>query len=418
MKLTTTAYPDRLEIKAEGRLDAAWAEHFLEATRRAVREGHHQLRLDASGLEYLSSAGIRSLLQTHREAAAVQGSFKIIRAADFIVQTLRMSGFDSLLALDEGAVATDNPAPKAPAKHAKAGGWTAPGMDVEIHPLGGASAPLRAANLGRWKTWSPVELAACRELELGAERTALGIGTPGQGDDLAAHLGDFLSVGGCTAYLPGDGSEAPDYLVGTGQFVPKLRVADALHATGPFSHVVRFQPDDSGSALNIEQLLDAAFATTGARSVAAVILAEIDGLVGMAWAKSPGLIAADSKPAEFPAVREWLSFSGERVHGGDLALVVAFATTEALPQGVSIPSLPSRKDWRVHAHAAVFPFRPLPNGPIEMAPTVQQLFAGAAPQALLHLVEDDRPALGLGHSAFIRGACWCAPIQFTSEELS
>jgi len=149
-----------------------------------------------------------------------------------------------------------------------------------------------------------------------------------------------------------------------------------------------------------------------------VILAEIDGLVGMAWAKSPGLIAADSKPAEFPAVREWLSFSGERVHGGDLALVVAFATTEALPQGVSIPSLPSRKDWRVHAHAAVFPFRPLPNGPIEMAPTVQQLFAGAAPQALLHLVEDDRPALGLGHSAFIRGACWCAPIQFTSEELS
>lgn len=418
MKLTTTAYPDRLEIKAEGRLDAAWAEHFLEATRRAVREGHHQLRLDASGLEYLSSAGIRSLLQTHREVTAVQGSFKIVRAADFIVQTLSMSGFDSLLALDEGTAAAAAPAPQAPAKPAKTAGWTVPGAEVEIHALSGATAPLRTTHLGRWQTWSPIDFAACREVGFDASQVALGIGTPGQGDDLAAHLGDFLSVGGCTAYLPGDGSEAPDYLVGTGQFVPTLRVADALRATGTFSHLIRFQPESSGTALNIEQLLDGAFATTGARSVAAVILAEIDGLVGMTWAKSPGLIAAGSKPAEFPAVREWLSFSGERVHGGELALVVAFASTEAMPQGVSIPALPSRKGWRLHAHAAVFPFRPLPNGAIELTATVQQLFAGAAPQALLHLVEDDRPALGLGHSAFIRGACWCAPIQFTSEELS
>jgi hypothetical protein len=149
-----------------------------------------------------------------------------------------------------------------------------------------------------------------------------------------------------------------------------------------------------------------------------VILAEIDGLVGISWARSPGLIAADTAAAEFPAVREWLSFCGERVHGGELALVVVFASTESPPPAVTLPALPSRPGWFVHAHAAVFPFRPLPNGAIDLAATVQSLFSGAAPQALLHLVEDDRPALGLGHSAFIRGACWCAPVRFSSEELS
>ena len=416
MKLTTAAFPDRFEIRAEGRLDAAWAEHFLEATRRAVREGHHELRLDASALEYLSSAGIRSLLQTHREVAAVRGSFKIVRASDFIVQTLRMSGFDSLLALDEGVFeppAAAKPQPVAPPPR----GWTTAGADIEVYPVDGHTAALRAAHHGRWKAWSPLDLAACPEVEFGASHAALGIGSPGQGDEPAAHFGDFLSVAGCTAYLPGDGSEAPDYLVGTGNFVPQLRVADALRATGAFTHILRFQPRDSGAPLKLDQLLEGAFATTGSKCIAAVILAEIDGLVGMSWARSPGLIAADTKPAEFPAIREWLSFSGERVHSGDLALVVAFACSGPL-QGVALPALPSHPDWFVHAHAAVFPFRPLPNGAIELAPTVQQLFASAAPQALLHLVEDDRPALGLGHSAFIRGACWCAPVQFTSEDLS
>lgn len=416
MKLTTAAFPDRFEIRAEGRLDAAWAEHFLEATRRAVREGHHELRLDASALEYLSSAGIRSLLQTHREVAAVRGSFKIVRAADFIVQTLRMSGFDSLLALDEGAAEpaeTSKPQPAAPPPV----GWTTDGAAIETYPLPGATAPLRASRPGNWKTWTPIDVAACREVEFGAQHTALGIGSPGQGDEPAAHFGDFLSVAGCTAYLPGDGSEAPDYLVGTGNFVPKLRVADALRATGAFTHLLRFQPADGGKPLTLDRLLEGAFATTGSKSVAAVVLAEVDGLVGMSWARSPGLIAADTAAAEFPAVREWLAFSGERVHEGELALVVVFACSAPL-QGVTLPALPSHEGWYAHAHAVVFPFSPLPNGAIDLAPTVQQLFSTAAPQALLHLVEDDRPALGLGRSAFIRGACWCAPVHFTSEDLS
>ncbi len=418
MKLTTTAFPDRLEIAVAGRLDAAWAEHFLEATRRAVREGHHQLRLDASGLEYLSSAGIRSLLQTHREVAAVRGSFRIVRASEFIVQTLSMSGFDSLLALDEAAAepvaasASESAAPPPPA------GWTTPGADIETYPLGGDRAPLRGAHLGRWQTWTPLDPAACRDEAFGASTVALGIGTPGQDDDVRARLGDFLSIAGCTAYLPGDGSEAPDYLVEAGQFVPKLRVADALRASGAFTHLLRFQPQDTGAALPLDRLLEGAFATTKAKHIAVVVLAEIDGLVGLSWARSPGLLAAGSKAEEFPAVREWLSFCGERVHGGELALVVAFASAEAPPPGVLLPPLPSRPGWFAHAHAAVFPFRPLPNGALALADTVQSLFAGAAPLALLHLVEDDRPALGLGHSAFIRGACWCAPVNFITEELS
>ncbi len=416
MKITTNAFPDRLVITAEGRLDAAWAEHFLETTRRAVREGHHQLRLDASALEYLSSAGLRSLLQTHREVGAVRGSFRIIRASDFVVQTLRMSGFESLLALDEGTASASTEKASEVAVP-KSQGWSIAGADLEVFPLDDTE-PMKGVHLGRWPAWKPIDPATCREVDFGAAQVALGLGTPGQGEDIRERLGDFLAVAGCTAFLPGDGSEAPDYLVGTGDYVPRLQIADALRATGQFTHLLRFHPRESTAPLKLDQLLEAAFGTTRSTSIVAVILAEIDGLVGLSWARSPGLLTADGNPSEFPAMREWLSFCGERVNGGDLALVVAFASSENPPQGISIPPLPSHPGWLVHAHAVIFPYSPLPNGKLELASTVQQLFSGAAPTSLLHLIEDDRPTLGLGHSSFIRGACWCAPVQFSSEDLT
>jgi hypothetical protein len=46
---------------------------------------------------------------------------------------------------------------------------------------------------------------------------------------------------------------------------------------------------------------------------------------------------------------------------------------------------------------------------------VRQVFAAAEPVALLHLLEDPRPALGLGQSAFVSGACWCASVTFPKE---
>ena len=157
-------------------------------------------------------------------------------------------------------------------------------------------------------------------------------------------------------------------------------------------------------------------AVTGAGAAAFVLLAEIDGLVGVSLTRSPGLIDGTEAPGEWPKIRDWLSFCGERVHAGAQALVTGFVTTADDPaQGGALPPLPSRPGRRVHAHAAVFPYRPLPNDKIELAPTVRQVFAASEPVALLHLLEDPRPALGLGQSAFVRGACWCASVTFPKE---
>jgi anti-anti-sigma factor len=415
MNITPIQRTGWLELKLEGRLDASWSEHFINTIASNIREGRHNIRVDAENLEYLSSAGLRALLRAHKDLTAVSGTFAIIRASEFVIKTLSMSGFGSLLALETSAEKTTESA--ASAEKADNGDtWKKAGIAFEKFELD-AEATMDAAIVGSWKPWEKATEETCRKIQLGRETIALGIGAPG--DDYATAskvLGDFASAAGCSAWLPGTGADTPDYLVQEDRFVPEIVAASAIRATGNFSHLVRFKPEKDDARLTLSGLVDATLAATNSTTAAFVALAEVDGLVGVATAKSPANIAQDGKPAEFPNVRDWLTFSGERVHSGELALLVGFVDASKSGREITaLPALPSRAGWKAHVHAAVFPFKALPNGKIYMAEAVQQLFAGAEPQAVMHLLEDNRPTLGLGESSFIRGAIWCAGAHFITE---
>ena len=56
------------------------------------------------------------------------------------------------------------------------------------------------------------------------------------------------------------------------------------------------------------------------------------------------------------------------------------------------------------------PYRALPRGPIEPAPTVQLLFEPGRVETVLHLLGDSRPIVGAGESTFTRGAFWVVPL--------
>ena len=122
------------------------------------------------------------------------------------------------------------------------------------------------------------------------------------------------------------------------------------------------------------------------------------------------------QPGQFPELREWLTFCGERVHHQTQALLVAFVCRNADHLLVAhLAPVPSRPGHMAHAHAVVLPFRPLPQGVVDLQTSVAAVFEDNSPLGLLHLIEDDRPVVGLGESSFIRGACWCAPLNYSPE---
>lgn len=417
MNIETRIQGDRAVLRVAGRLDAAWAEHFHGAVRDAVRDGHDQVRVDASALEYLSSAGIRTLLKIQRELTAVKGSFGIIRASTFVADTLRLSGLQQFLVseseLPEAASPPAVSVVPAPAIRA------VPGVEIELHGLAPqGQITVRAG--GGWNPWQPVRESDTVEVSFPPAVFGLGIGAAGHdAADAGSRFGEFAAVAGCLAWLPSDGADTPDYLEQAGEFVPRLHAIQALTGDGTFSHLLRFRPAEKGAFLTLSDLFLELFEATRSDAVALVGLAEVEGLVGVALTRSPGLIQAADRPGEFPDVRNWLAFCGERLHRQALALVVAFASRA--PAHASLPCLaplPACPGIRAHAHAVSLPFQPLPQGVLEIESAVRAAFKDSEPRGLLHLVEDDRPVIGLGQSAFIRGACWCAPFHLSSESPS
>ncbi|MDX9981473.1 MAG: STAS domain-containing protein [Lentisphaeria bacterium] len=418
MRVETNLQGNRMVVRLTGRLDAAWSEHLLGMVRDIVREGHHQVLLDAAGLEYLSSAGIRALLKIRRELQAVNGTFGIVQAATFVQDTLRMSGLETLL---QAAPESAGPAADTATAGESAGANLSalPGMRVEHHVLDPAGTVTVRVHAG-WRPWQVLAAGAAQELAFPRPRFGLGIGAAGRdAADGGTRLGEFVAADGAVAWLPTDGADQPDYLEQTEQFVPRLHAIQAIVGEGTFAHLLRFRPETKGMILSAAELFELALGTAQAEAVAVVALVEVEGLVGVALARSPGQIQASDQPGQFPEVRDWLSFCGERVHRQSQALLVAFVCRgSAHALAPHLTPLPSRPGILAHAHAVVLPFRQLPQGVLDLGTSVQAVFEDSAPLGLLHLIEDDRPALGLGQSSFIRGACWCAPVQFSRERPS
>ena len=106
-----------------------------------------------------------------------------------------------------------------------------------------------------------------------------------------------------------------------------------------------------------------------------------------------------------------MSFTTERAHERQVALIVGFA--EKSPPPESLPFLRQigpGTSAKGHFHAAVFPYRPLPKGRVDLAETVASLLNTGTASSVLHLLADDREFEGLGETDFMRGACWFSPV--------
>ena len=67
MEIVTQQLADALEVKVKGRLDNYWGEHLQRNLEQLIRGGAHHLRLNFSGVSYLSSAGVGLLVRFNRE---------------------------------------------------------------------------------------------------------------------------------------------------------------------------------------------------------------------------------------------------------------------------------------------------------------------------------------------------------------
>ena len=87
-----------LELALNGRLDTTTAPE-LEKELASALKGVSELTLDFSGLDYISSAGLRVLLSAQKTMNK-QGSMKIRNVNEIIMEIFEVTGFADILSIE------------------------------------------------------------------------------------------------------------------------------------------------------------------------------------------------------------------------------------------------------------------------------------------------------------------------------
>lgn len=88
----------RLVLSVEGRLDTTTAPE-LETLLAEALKGVSELVFDFSGLEYISSAGLRVILKAQK-VMYNQGSMKLTGVSDEVKEIFEITGFDNFLKIE------------------------------------------------------------------------------------------------------------------------------------------------------------------------------------------------------------------------------------------------------------------------------------------------------------------------------
>ncbi len=401
------------ELLVAGRLDGYWSRHLEEAIDELIREGIHRIRVNLSQTAYISSAGIRVLLNAFKQFSAVGGALLVVDPSPPVQKILDLAGVGEMLCMPAGR--GEAAAVPGSVTHHEEDGC---GFEVyECHP--GAQLACRVAGRPERLASAAFSRADARLLQLPSDVFALGLGALGDSYEACGdRFGEFLAVAGCAAGQPTEETGYADYMVSSGNFVPRVMTFYDLCCRGKFAKLLRFESNPDAGPIRFSRTVMACMAAFNSPAVGIVMVVESAGLLGASLKRSP---AGDDSHSLFryPEIRQWLSFSPVRSYSRSVAVIAGLAAQAPAP-AVLVPLLrPMNADpgLVVHFHAAAFGYQPLRKGYVELEPFVKRLFESGGLQGVLHLLTDDRPGVGAGESEFTRGGCWIAPIgRFLSTE--
>ncbi len=96
MEITSQNEAGQLRVFVKGRLDAITCSEFDGAMDKLLADQPEDLQLDLHGLEYISSAGLRSILVVGKKLQAGGGALSLTGLHGAVKEVLEISGFCSI----------------------------------------------------------------------------------------------------------------------------------------------------------------------------------------------------------------------------------------------------------------------------------------------------------------------------------
>jgi anti-sigma B factor antagonist len=86
-------------VRITGSVDGLTADTLMATLQQQIDAGNTRLIADLSGVSYTSSAGLRALLATVKQARSAGGDFRLASVMPPVHKVLEMSGFTTILKL-------------------------------------------------------------------------------------------------------------------------------------------------------------------------------------------------------------------------------------------------------------------------------------------------------------------------------
>lgn len=381
----------------EGRLDASWAGHLDDYLNGLVREGSHRLILNMSGVQYLSSAGIRILVSQYKKIKKIGGLFVLEALSNQVAEVLSMIGMINMLT--EG-IPDISPAEKAVCQFFEISKYR---FDNEV--ISNDKMTVNCVGNPGLALISGFTANDNMKIKVAANRYGLGIGAIGEGfDDCKSRYGEFLTIGEALVYKPSDGSRIPDYAIKTGRLEPEINSLSSLLAEGNFSNRIAFEPMDSSLSISLSDLVKGLQQISEQKQFVFLLIAESGGLVGVSLSTPP---VDGKKVFEFPGIRENVNFTTEPAYSRMLTVSLGFYSKDPVePLKSFLRPVEPKSSSYIHTHTAVFPFQTLSKKETSAGKLVLQLLESSIVQDVLHLIHDTREIAGIGESTFKQGVVW------------
>ena len=101
MQITRRKEKNAIVVCVEGRLDAVTSPDFEKELTGLIAQGETLFVLDFGKLDYISSAGLRSVLATTKRLKEKQGKLFLATLKDVVKEVFEISGFSAIIPIYE-----------------------------------------------------------------------------------------------------------------------------------------------------------------------------------------------------------------------------------------------------------------------------------------------------------------------------
>ena len=217
MDINTKRANDILQISIKGRLDAFGALELDDAFNNIIKKSDIHIIIDMEEVHYLSSAGIRILLQTNKKLKKRGGDLHLCNVNQYPSEVLKMTGLDNVFLVHSGKEKAmshiTEKIDKIEINWKETPSYTQNNIELTVYNSSQKSAILNAVG-----DISKVLFAQLEQKDIYSRKfseTEYSIGLGALGDDINEYiqiLGEMITIGGTMVWLPTDGHDTPDFL--------------------------------------------------------------------------------------------------------------------------------------------------------------------------------------------------------------